>query len=65
MPECAYINKILNIPRVLKYGKIPNMAKLSIWKGSQYASIKQHSEYARIWLDRVLNISWVLNMPGF
>ena len=23
------------------------------------------SEYARICLDRVLNISWVLNMPGF
>ena len=25
----------------------------------------QSSEYARICLDRVLNIFWVLNMPGF
>ena len=31
----------------------------------QYASATQRSEYARIRLERVLNISWVLNMPGF
>ena len=28
-------------------------------------SITQRSEYARICLDRVLNISWVLNIRGF
>ena len=37
-----------------KYGKILDMAGFSIC-----------SEYARICLDRVLNICWVLNMPGF
>ena len=34
-------------------------------KGSQYASVTERSEYDRICLDRVLNISCVLNMPGF
>ena len=29
------------------------------------SSITQPTEYAKICLDRVLNISWVLNMPGF
>ena len=33
--------------------------------GPKYMSVTQSSEYARICLDRVLNISWVLNMPGF
>ena len=47
------------MPRVL------NMPKFWIWHGSQYASVTQRSEYARIYLDRVLNIFWVLNMPGF
>ena len=45
------------------------MAKLWIWKGSQYANVTQCSEYARIChdrvLDRVLNVSYVLNMPEF
>ena len=41
------------------------MANILIWQGSQYVSVTQRSEYAGIWLDRVLNISWVLNMPGF
>ena len=50
MPELAYINKILNMPRVL------NMPKFLIWKGPKYATMC---------LDKVLNISWVLNMPGF
>ena len=59
MPECAYTNRILDIPWVL------NMSKLGIWMGSQYASITQSFEYARIHFDRVLNTSWVLNMPGF
>ena len=33
--------------------------------GSQYASVTQRSKYARICLDKALNIPWVLNMPGF
>ena len=44
---------------------ILNMPKFRTWQGSQYASTSQHSEYARIHLDRVLNISWFLNMRGF
>ena len=47
------------MPRVL------NMPTFWICQGTQYVSVTQHSEYARICLDRVLNISWVLNMPGF
>ena len=31
----------------------------------QYPSATQGSEYARICLDRVLNVSCVLNIPGF
>ena len=42
-----------------------SMAKFWIWQGSQNASVTQRSEYARLCLDRVLNISWVLNTPGF
>ena len=41
------------------------MSKFWIWKGSQYASITECLDYVRICLDRVLNISQVLNMPGF
>ena len=48
-----------------KYAEILNMAKFSIWQNSQYARVTQHFEYARICFDRVLSISWVLNMPGF
>ena len=33
--------------------------------GSQYASVTQRSEYARLSLERLLNISWVQNMPRF
>ena len=40
------------------------MAKFQIWQGFQYASVTQRSEYARICLDRVLDISHVLNMAG-
>ena len=43
------------------HAKLLNMVKLWIWQGSQYASVTQRSEYARICLDRVLNMSWVLN----
>ena len=41
------------------------MAKFWILQGSQYASATLHSEYDRICLHSVLNISWVLNMSGF
>ena len=40
-----------------KYDKILNMAKFRIWQGSQYASVTHRPEYAKIYLDRVLNIS--------
>ena len=39
-------------------------SKFWIWQGSQYASVTQRSEYAKICLGNVLNISWVLNMSG-
>ena len=48
-----------------KYSEILNMAKLLIWQSFQNASVTQPTEYARICLDRALNISGVLNMPGF
>ena len=47
------------------HAKLLNMVKLWIWQGSQYASVTQRSEYARICLHKALNIPWVLNMPGF
>ena len=37
----------------LKYAIILNRAKLWLWQGSQYASITQHSDHARICLDKV------------
>ena len=37
-----------------KYVKILNMAKFWIWQRSQFSSVTQGSEYARIYLDRVL-----------
>ena len=43
--------------------KVLNMGKLWICQGFQYASVTQHSEYARI--GRVLNMSYVLNMLSF
>ena len=48
-----------------KYAKIVNMTKFWIWQVSQYGSIMQHSEYAIRCLGRVLNISCILNAPGF
>ena len=48
-----------------KYAKLLNMTKFWIWKGSQYASVTQCSEYVGVYLDRVLNISWIPNTPGF
>ena len=41
------------------------MLKFWIWHGSYYASVTKRSGYVRICLDKVLNISYVLNMPGF
>ena len=41
------------------------MPKFYIGQASQHASVTQRSEYIRICLDRVLNVSQVLNMPGF
>ena len=46
-------------PKYAKYAKILNM--VGFWIYEQYTC----SEYVRKCLDRVLNISWVLNMPGF
>ena len=41
------------------------MAKFWIWQGSQYETVTQRYEYARICLDRVFNMSWVQNIPRF
>ena len=43
-----------------KYAKILNMAGFST-----ICSVTQRSEYVTICLDRVMNISQVLDMPGF
>ena len=43
-------------------GRRPQLKHL---QGFQYTSVTQRFEYARICLGRVLNISYVLNMPGF
>ena len=40
-----------------KYTKILDTEKFGTWQGSQYASVTERSEYARICLDRVMNIS--------
>ena len=45
-----------------EYAKTLSMAKFWIWQGSR---VTHHSEYARIYLDRVLNMSQILKMPGF
>ena len=50
-----------------------NIPKFSIWQNSVHVRVlnmqgshnAQCSEYARICLDRALNISWVLLMPNF
>ena len=41
------------------------MVKFWMWQCSQHTRVKHRSQYVRICLDRVLNISRVLNMPGF
>ena len=40
-----------------KFTKILNMANVWIWQGSQNTNVTQRSEYTRICLDRVLNVS--------
>ena len=65
MCECAYINRVLNIPLVL------NMLKFGIRQSSEYGTVLNMSalysimDVPRICLGRLLNISWVLNMLGF
>ena len=48
-----------------EYALGPKYAKVLYMAGFSIASVTQRSEYARIFLDRVPNIPWVLNMPGF
>ena len=48
----------------LKCVKILNMAKFWTWQGSHNARVTQRSEQARICLNRVLDVSPVLNMSG-
>ena len=40
-----------------KYAKILNVDKFWTWQGSQYTSVTQRSEYTKICLDKVLNLS--------
>ena len=63
MPECASIKMILNISRVPNMSKF--ICKFWIWQVSQYVIVTQRYEYARICLDKVRNISFVLNKQGF
>ena len=68
-----YVWICLNVPKSTGFwicleflnAEILNMAKSWIKQVFQNVSVIQSTEYARICLDRVLNISWVLNMPGF
>ena len=59
MPECAKMNRIVDIPRVL------NMSKFRIWQSSEHGrvlnmpTLQWRSKYARTCLDRALNISRV------
>ena len=52
MPEYAWVflNKQDSEYAYTKYAKILNLTKFWIWQGSQYASVLQRSEYARIFL---------------
>ena len=59
MSECAYLNRILNMSVVL------NMPKFRVKQGSHYTSVTQRSEYDRICHDSGLNVTLVLNIPGF
>lgn len=51
--------------------QVQNMPKFWIWQSPKYYRVlnmrvtQRSDEYARMWLERVLNIYLVLNMPGF
>ena len=70
MPECLY-KQDPEYASGPKYANILNMAKFWIWQGSQYASIAQRPEYAKMRkYDKVLYMrrdanGRVLNIPGF
>ena len=64
MPECPYKQDPEYASRP-NYAKIPKTTNFRIWQGSEYASVTQRSEYAKICLDRVLNIILVANMSEF
>ena len=60
MPEYAWMclsEQVSEYPLGPKYTTILNMVKFWIWPGSQYVNVTQRSEYARICLDRVRNVS--------
>ena len=54
MPECAYISRILNMPG------LESMSKFWIWQSSAYGRVFNMRA-----LHSILDISEVLNMPGF
>ena len=67
MPEYAwmYLNKHdSEYASGAKYPKILNMSKFWIWQGFSICERYKAFDYARIYINRVLNISCVLNMAG-
>ena len=54
MPECAYISRTLNMPG------LESMSKFWIWQSSAYGRVFNMRA-----LHSILDISEVLNMPGF
>ena len=54
MPECAYISRVLNMPG------LESMSKFWIWQRSAYGRVFNMRA-----LHSILDISDVLNMPGF
>ena len=83
MPEYAWVflNKQDSEYDYNKYAKILNLTKFWIWQGSQYATVSQRSEYARIFLAwqsceyisflSIVPVFWIcklhriLNMPQY
>ena len=64
MPECPYKQDPEYASRP-NYAKILKTTNFQIWQGSEYASVTQRSEYAKICLYRVLNIILAPNMSEF
>ena len=65
MPWQGSEYRVLNAGALQSVLSMPEYALTEFWiQGFQYASVTQRSEYVRICLDIVLNISRVLNMPG-